>query len=159
MYLQTSPEMHLKKLLCQDWTDFFEIKKSYRNGELSKTHQAEFTMLEWYRAFYSTQELIKESYKLLSFLQKKDFFKVPLPKAKTYTVQELFRKHLDFSLTPQSSKKEMLYLLKEHNLSYHLQDSFEDLFFLIFLNLIEPKLPKQSPCFYLQLPSSVKSFF
>ena len=75
IYLPTSPEMHLKKLLCQDWTDFFEIKKCYRNGELSRLHQAEFTMLEWYRAFYSTEELIRETYKLLSFCKKKIFLK------------------------------------------------------------------------------------
>ena len=159
MYLPTSPEMHLKKLLCQDWTDFFEIKKCYRNGELSKLHQAEFTLLEWYRAFYSTGELITETYKLLSFLQKKDFFKVPLPKAKIHTVQELFKKHLDFSLTPQTSKKEIIPLLRKHSLVYNLKDSFEDLFFNLFLNRIEPKFPKHIPVFVCNYPPSAKRAF
>ena len=158
IYLPTSPEMHLKKLLCQDWTDFFEIKKCYRNGELNPLHQAEFTMLEWYRAFYSTQQLIEESYKLLSFLQKKDFFKVPLPKAKIYTVQELFKKYLNFSLSPQTSKKELIPLLKKHNLIYGLKDDFETLFFNLFLNLIEPKLPKGNPVFVCSYPPQLRAF-
>ena len=158
MYLPTSPEMHLKKLLCQDWTDFFEIKKCYRNGELNRLHQAEFILLEWYRAFYSTNELMKETYKLLSFLQKKDFFKVPLPKAKIHTVQELFKKHLDFSLTSQTSKKEIIPLLRKHGLIFDLKDSFEDLFFNLFLNRIEPKLPQHIPVFICNYPPQLRGF-
>ena len=158
LYLPTSPEMHLKKLLCQDWTDFFEIKKCYRNGELSKLHQAEFTLLEWYRAFYSTQELMEETYTLLSFLHRKIFFKPSLPEAKTYTVCELFKKYLSFSLTPQTSKKEIAVLLQKYNLIYNLKDSFESLFFNLFLNLIEPKLPKENPVFIHDYPPQLRAF-
>ena len=158
MYLPTSPEMHLKKLLCQDWTDFFEIKKCYRNGESGKLHQAEFTLLEWYRAFYSTQELMKETYALLSFLQKKDLFKDPLPEAKVYSVETLFKEYLNFSLTPQTSKTEIAHLLKKHDLMYDPEDTFESLFFNLFLNLIEPKLPKQSPVFICHYPPQLRAF-
>lgn len=158
VYLPTSPEMHLKKLLCQDWTDFFEIKKCYRNGEFSRLHQAEFTLLEWYRAFYSTEELMRETYDLLSFLQKKDFFKVPLPQTQIYTIQELFKKHLDFSLTPKTSQKEMLSLLPDQNLSNPSELGFEDVFFLIFLNHIEPKLPRQTPVFVCNYPPQLRAF-
>ena len=158
VYLPTSPEMHLKKLLCQDWTDFFEIKKCYRNGELSPIHQAELTILEWYRAFYTTQDLIKESYRLLSFLQKKAFFKISLPQAKVYTVRELFKRHLGFSLTPQTSRKDMLFLVKDHQLVCCSEDHFEDLFFLIFLNKIEIKLSKQTPVFVCDYPPQLRAF-
>ena len=157
MYLPTSPEMHLKKLLCQDWTDFFEIKKCYRNGESGKLHQAEFTLLEWYRAFYSTKELMEETCALLSFLQKKKV-KVPLPEAKVYTVQALFKKFLNFSLTPQTSKKEIAHLLKKNGLIYDPIDTFESLFFNLFLNLIEPKLPKQNPVFICHYPPQLRAF-
>ena len=69
-YLPTSPEIQLKKLLCQDWTDFFEIKTCFREEEANQTHQVEFHLLEWYRAFYSLEELMQELYELLVFLQK-----------------------------------------------------------------------------------------
>ena len=155
-YLATSPEMHLKRLLCQDWTDFFEIKTCYREEEISSHHQVEFTLLEWYRAFYSSQELIKESYKLLLFLQKKGFFKI-LP-YKIFTVAELFKKHLGFCLTPKSSKQDLMFLIKKHQINASLKDSFEDMFFLLFLNKIETKLPKKNPVFICDYPPKLRAF-
>ena len=158
VYLPTSPEMHLKRLLCQDWTDFFEIKRCYRQGELSRHHQPEMTLLEWYRAFYFLPELIRECYHLLVFLKKKLFLKASVPPFKIFTMRDLFKKYLNFSLHPQTSKKELLFLLKAHNLPGQLKDSFEDLFFLIFLNKIEPRLPKQSPVFICDYPPQLRAF-
>lgn len=158
MYLTTSPEMHLKKLLCQDWTDFFEIKKCYRNGESGQLHQAEFTLLEWYRAFCSTKELMEETYTLLSFLQKKGFLEDVLPEAKFYSVKFLFDKYLNFSLTPHTSQKELAFLLKKHDLLCHSTDTFESLFFNLFLNLIEPHLPKKHPVFIYHYPPQLRAF-
>ncbi len=162
MYLNTSPEMHLKKLLCQDWTDFFEIKKCYRNGESGKLHQPEFTLLEWYRAFYSTKELMQETYALLSFLQRKwatDLSEEKkLPEMKVYTVKNLFKKYLHFTLTPHTSKKEMVHLLKKHGLIYDPEDTFESLFFNLFLNLIEPHLPEKTPVFITDYPPRLRAF-
>lgn len=161
MYLPTSPEMYLKKLLCQDWTDFFEIKKCYRNGESGKLHQPEFTLLEWYRAFYSIQELMEETYRLLSFLQRKReplSEEKTLPEMKVYTVPALFKKHLHFSLTPKTSKKEIAFLLKEQGLIYDPKDTFESLFFNLFLNLIEPELPKENPVFIFHYPPQLRAF-
>ena len=155
-YLATSPEMHLKRLLCQDWTDFFEIKTCYREESISPHHQVEFTLLEWYRAFYSSRELMKETYKLLLFLQDKGFGRV-LPYT-VFTVADLFKKHLNFSLTPESSKRDLMFLIDKHQLNGSLKDSFEDLFFLLFLNQIEPKLPKKTPVFICNYPPQLRAF-
>ena len=169
-YLATSPEMHLKRLLCQDWTDFFEIKTCYREEEISPHHQAEFTLLEWYRAFYSSRELMEECYKLLLFLQDIGFCKV-LP-YKIFSVAELFKKYLGFSLTPKSSKQDLADLVEKHklnNLNYSenrqaftaspsQKTSFEDLFFLLFLNKIEPQLPKKNPVFICNYPPQLRAF-
>lgn len=158
MYLSSSPEMHLKKLLCQDWTDFFEIKTCYRNEEASSTHQAEFTLLEWYRAFYSTTDLIQEVCDLLKFLQTKDFCKTRLSKFKTYTVRELFKKYLNFSLKPNSSAKDLMQVLKQTNNVFCEQTSFEDCFWLLFLNEIEPKIPKDQGSFIKDYPWQLRAF-
>lgn len=155
-YLATSPEMHLKRLLCQDWTDFFEIKTCYRKEALSPQHQVEFTLLEWYRAFYSSKELMQETYKLLLFLQKKGFCKV-LP-YKVFSMAALFKKHLDFSLTSTSSRQDLINLIERNKLSCSLDDSFEDLFFILFLNKIETQLPKKTPVFIYDYPAQLRAF-
>jgi len=59
-YLRTSPEFPLKRLLCHGVGDIFEIGKVFRRGEISKTHNVEFSMLEWYRLGFNYSDLIQE---------------------------------------------------------------------------------------------------
>ncbi len=61
LYLHTSPEFTMKKLLVAGVERLYQIARVFRNGERSHTHHPEFTMLEWYRAGGTVEQLMDDT--------------------------------------------------------------------------------------------------
>lgn len=67
-YLQTSPEICMKRLLCRGHERIFQVSRCWRKGERGSRHLPEFTMLEWYRANSSYLDLMNDCDELLAFV-------------------------------------------------------------------------------------------
>ncbi|MCL5424286.1 EF-P lysine aminoacylase EpmA [Halomonas sp. NPDC076908] len=104
LWLQTSPEFHMKRLLAAGSGPIFQLAKSFRDGEVGSRHNIEFTMLEWYRPQFTLAKLIDETATLVMSLLPS----FPGPVA-YYRYRELFHTHLE--VDPFTTSLEKLRML------------------------------------------------
>lgn len=91
-YLATSPEYAMKRLLAAGSGDIYQLCRVYRDGELGRWHQPEFTLLEWYRVGWDELTLMTEVDDLLTSL-----LAPHRPRSSTtrLSYHEAFRRYLD----------------------------------------------------------------
>lgn len=148
LYLPTSPELHLKKLLSAGYENIFEIKNCFRNGEITERHQPEFQMLEWYRSYQGLDQIMQDCLHLL------DFLGFATENFKRVTIAELFKSFCDFELTATTSIDELKSLAKKLDLKVENFEMWDDVFFLIFIEKVEPFIDSKDPVFVEKYPPS-----
>ena len=157
-FLHTSPEMGMKKLL-HGHERIFQVCKVYRVEENEEIHNTEFTMLEWYRegtyldAMNEVEDLI--SYVVDHFpTADRSHFTRPW---QIYDLAELFIKETD--INPFEFDREALFLGMQGKgfLGIDHKDTWNDLFFKLFIQEVEPRIPKEAPYFIKDWPLSVST--
>lgn len=167
-FLIMSPEYSLKKLISAGFGNIFEITKSFRNEEeVSRLHNPEFTMLEWYRVganyknimedfeklFLEIIKVTRENVDLKNYIYQGENYDVSLPWIRI-TVAECFEKYAGIDTETLLSEEKLL--KKAEGKGYSINNSsWEQVFYQIFFNEIEPKLKATGkPAFVYDYPLS-----
>ncbi|WP_163328496.1 amino acid--tRNA ligase-related protein [Desulfurobacterium thermolithotrophum] len=151
-FLHTSPEFFMKRIIWHGIPRIYQISKVFRDGEITESHNVEFTMVEWYRTgadykkgMEETLELLKECVKAakkeeLSYRGKKAYLHGYI----SFTVEEAFREFA--GVKDIFDEEEVLKVSKEKE--------YESGFFKLLVDKVEPALAEfQVPVFLYNYPS------
>ncbi|KKI47676.1 poxB regulator PoxA [Obesumbacterium proteus] len=151
LYMMTSPEYHMKRLLAAGSGPIYQLGKSFRNEESGRHHNPEFSMLEWYRPHYDMYRLMNEVDDLLQQVLECD-------SAETLSYQQAFIRHLD--MDPLSADKVQLREVAAKLDLSNVADQEEDrdtLLQLLFTFGVEPNIGRDKPTFVYHFPASQAS--
>jgi lysyl-tRNA synthetase class 2 len=170
LYLHTSPEFAMKKLLVAGMERIFQLARVFRNGERSATHSPEFTMLEWYRAGGTIGDMMDDTEALVracakaggaSHLMHGPLRCDPFAAWERLSVADAFQTHcgIDVLATAPDPWKPDAQALKQEarriGVGVTDSDQWDDVFFKILLDRIEPHLGHGRPTILHSYPVSM----
>jgi lysyl-tRNA synthetase class 2 len=170
LYLHTSPEFTMKKLLAAGVSRLFQLSHVYRNGERSGTHHPEFSMLEWYRAGAGYRDLMGDCVALTRAaclaagrdrLRFRGTQSDPFADWEVLSVADAFQTYAGIDLlatAPDPLRPDRDRLAAEVTrigIRVAESDTWEDLFFRVSLDRIEPHLGFGRPTFLTDYPVSM----
>ncbi len=153
-WLVTSPEYHLKRLVAAGLPRIFELAKCWRADESGPHHRTEFTMLEWYRADAPLAALASDCEALVSVACQAagQAIEFRAPFART-TVRELFAQHAGFPLAGDETAAALRAAALGAGVAVGSATAWDDIFYQVFLDRIEPVLARSGPTFVLDWPA------
>ena len=146
LWLGTSPEYHMKRLLAAGSGPIFQIGKVFRNEEAGNRHNPEFTMLEWYRPHFDMYRLINEVDDLLQQI-------LECPPAESMSYQFAFQQYV--GLDPLSADlSELVEKAKKYQLMGAENESRDTLLQFLFSAVVEPQIGQEAPVVVYHFPAS-----
>ncbi|PWI33138.1 elongation factor P lysine(34) lysyltransferase [Vibrio albus] len=148
LYMMTSPEFHMKRLLAAGSGSIYQISKAFRNEENGRHHNPEFTMLEWYRTGFDHHDLMDEMDELLQRV-------LLCQPAQRITYQQAFLSVLDVCPL-QASMAELRLAAASLGLSdiAEQEEDRDTLLQLLFSIGVEANIGQESPAFVYDFPAS-----
>jgi lysyl-tRNA synthetase class 2 len=156
LWLHTSPEFAMKKLLVAGAGPIFQLARVWRNGEGSDLHASEFTMLEWYRPGADMDSLIDETAALLRAVLPPVVtcrgVTTDLSHVERLTVAAAFERYVGADVLATAEDAPALAAAAKTRLRDN--ESWEDLFFRLLLERVEPQLGRSQPTFLTHWPAA-----
>ncbi len=163
MYLITSPEYAMKKLLVAGFENIFQITRSFRNKETGGAlHNPEFTILEWYRANSDYRAIMADTEALIRYLCIELFGESEFVYQTNHIdvsgdferlrVVDAFEKYAGISREIFEDTEKFIAEAREKG---YKATTYDDAFFLIFLNEIESRLGMNRPTILYEYPVSM----
>jgi len=154
-------------LLAVGYEKIYQICKCFRDYEqFGGNHNTEFTMIEWYRAPGALEDIMDDTEKLFKYVSEKlDISEVEHKDKKVNVTGEwerlsmrgVWEKYAGVELNDYLTSEKMAELIRERGLAAGKDESYEDLFYKIFLNEIEPKLGIERPIMIYDYPAQMCS--
>lgn len=148
LFLMTSPEFHMKRLLAAGSGCIYQLGKAFRNEENGRYHNPEFTMLEWYRVGFDHHQLMDEMDDLLQLV-------LQCGAAERMTYQQAFLTVL--GVCPlEGTMAELKSVAARLGLSdiAEAEEDRDTLLQLLFSIGVEAKIGQQVPAFVYDFPAS-----
>ncbi|MCW9717038.1 MULTISPECIES: elongation factor P--(R)-beta-lysine ligase [unclassified Avibacterium] len=146
LWLSTSPEYPMKRLLAAGSGAIFQLCKVFRNEEAGTKHNPEFTMLEWYRPHFDMYRLINEVDDLLQQI-------LDCAPAESMTYQFAFQEYV--GLDPLSaSREELIAKAKEYHLEQAENEERDTLLQFLFSAVVEPNIGQERPVAIYHFPAT-----
>ncbi len=148
LYLHTSPEFYMKKILAQEELNkIFTINYCFRDEPTSAIHRPQFLMLEWYRKNERYERIMSDVENLIGYVQEnfpsKAMLRNKISSFQQTTVQSLFQDFLKMDILNFLETKDLKEKIQKDFSEVPLPSSecaWDDYYFLLFLNKIEPQL-------------------
>lgn len=155
LWLHTSPEFAMKKLLAGGAGRIFQLVRVWRNGEGSDLHAPEFTMLEWYRPGGSLTDLMDETEALLRAVLPPIVtcrgITVDLARFERLSMAEAFDRYVGADLLATTG--DAAALAAQAGTPLRDGEDWEDLFFRLLLARVEPAIGRGHPTFLTHWPA------
>ncbi len=148
LYLQTSPEFAMKRLLCAGSGPIYQIAKAFRDEERGRLHNLEFTLVEWYRPGLDPAALMLEVEALIRRL-------LGSRPCERMSYGKAFEHHT--GIDPHRADVRMLRRCAERlGIDLMMPDNgAEDVWLDLFLShCVAPHLGRRRPCFLYDFPQS-----
>lgn len=155
LFLQTSPEFAMKRLLAAGSGSIYQICKAFRNGEIGRFHNPEFSLLEWYRVGFNLQQLMDEIAELIGAL----FNDQLSGEVQRFSYQEVFQRYtgldpLDFTCQNYCSYALANQLPEAISICEHDHATWLD---FIFSHKVQPYLGDRALCMIYGYPACQSS--